>query len=286
MKDATGRQHGARVKGAGPWPFITFHSYSLAGRHIVWRDRQHRKGLDRESRALETVPIAFWQTQIYNWYVGLIFAAGSFLFMLGSALSLIPGGAGVPLHVINSIFFAGSVPFTTAAYMQHLQAANASAFALDPASHMPRNRPALLGWHPHSPGWLSTFTQFVGTLAFNINTYDTIHAPSRWYMQDIAIWLPDMVGSILFLVSAYLAFIEAGHGYWSWNPRRLDWQIVFINLLGCIAFMTAAVLAYVPRGPEAAWIMNVSTAHLFVGALCFFVGAVLSMRESRQASAE
>ncbi|MCS0504609.1 hypothetical protein [Ancylobacter mangrovi] len=279
-----GPSPGTPMATAGAWPFVTLRRYHLPGRRVVWRDRQHRKGLAREARALEALPVAFWQTQIYNFYVGLIFAVGSFLFMLGSALSLIPGNAGVPLHIVNAIFFAGSVPFTTAAYMQHLQAANASAFAPDPAAHLPRERPSLIGWHPRSPGWLSTFTQFIGTLAFNVNTYDGLHAPARWYMQDLALWLPDMVGSVLFLVSAYLAFIETSHGYWSWKPRELAWQIVFVNLAGCVAFMVAAVFAYVPRGAEPAWIGAASNANLFAGALCFFIGAALSMRESRLAA--
>ena len=51
-----------------------------------------------------------------------------------------------------------------------------------------------------------------------------------------------MIGSVMFLASGYLAFIEVGHKYWSWRPRDLAWQIGFINLLGCIFFMIAGVL--------------------------------------------
>lgn len=284
MKDVMEHPSHPRVHGSGPWPFITFRTYDLIGRHIVWRDRQHRKGLVRTARALEAVRVPFWQTQSYNWYVGLIFAIGSALFMLGSALSVLPDGGGVSALAINAIFFAGSIPFTTAGYLQHFQAANASEFATDPASHAPHGRIKLIGWRPHNPGWLSTLSQFIGTVAFNFNTFDAIDAPVSPDMQNLVIWLPGVIGSILFLVSAYLAFIEAGHGYWSWKPRDLDWQIVSINLLGCVAFMVASTIAYIPQGPEPGWIAVAANAQLFIGALCFLIGAVLSMRESRLAA--
>lgn len=266
---------------AGPWPFITFRSYMLAGRRIIWHARQHRKGLNRQARALEAEPVPAWQSQTYNWLIGLIFAIGSALFMLGAALSLVPPGGNVPsAQIINGIFFAGSIPFTVAAYMQHFQAANAGGFTLAPG-HAAGRRIALIGWHPHSPGWISTFTQFIGTLAFNVNTFDCLRAPQGWLAQNVEIWTPDMVGSVLFLVSGYLAFIETGRGYWSWRPKSLDWQLVFANLLGCVAFMIAAVLAYTPRGPEAAWIPAMANLQLFLGAFGFLIGSVLAMRESR-----
>ncbi|MDQ0504569.1 hypothetical protein [Xanthobacter agilis] len=177
LGDRLERLVASHVHLAGPWPLITFRSYVLAGRHIIWRARQHRKGLDRRARALEAVPTPFWQIRAYNWSMGLIFAIGSFLFMLGSALALIPAGAwSPPEQVVNLVFFAGSLPFTCAGYMQHFQAANAGGFAIDPAC-APRHRIAFIGWHPRSIGWLSTFTQFLGTIAFNINTFDTLLAP-------------------------------------------------------------------------------------------------------------
>ncbi len=284
MKDVTEHPSQPRVHGLGPWPFITFRTYDLIGRHIVWWDRQHRKGLVRKARALENVRVPFWQTQSYNWYVGLIFAIGSALFMLGSALSVLPDGAGVPVPIINAIFFAGSIPFTTAGYLQNLQAANASEFATNPAAHAPHGRLKLIGWRPHNLGWLSTFAQFIGTVAFNFNTFDAIDAPKSWDMQDVVIWVPGVIGSILFLVSAYLAFIETSRGYWSWRPQDLDWQIVSVNLLGCVAFMIASTIAYIPQGPEAGWIAIAANAQLFIGALCFLIGAVLSMHESRLAA--
>ncbi len=277
-RDATG------VHVAGPWPFVTFRSYRLGHRRVFWRARQQRKGLMRRARALENAPTPFWQSRRYNWYVGAIFAVGSFLFMLGSALSLLPASAGIAAAAINIVFFLGSIPFTTAAYLQHFQAANASEFTLSPEGPAAGRTLSFIGWHPRNAGWLSTFTQFVGTVAFNVNTFDGILAPTRWYIEDVAIWVPDMIGSLLFLVSAYLAFIETAGAYWRWKPRDLAWQIVFVNLVGCVAFMIAAIVTYVPSGSDPAWTGIMGNAQLFLGALCFFIGSWLTMRESETAA--
>lgn len=273
---------GAQVtRTEGPWPFVTHRTYLLRGREIAWRARQARKGLQHEFAALADAPVPFWRSAGYNWWTGLLFAVGSLLFMLGSALSLAPPGRMLaPEGAINLVFFAGSIPFTLAAYLQLFQAANAPSES--GASEGPR-RIAALGWRPHSAGWLSSFAQFLGTIQFNFNTFDAIASPARWYLADIVVWTPGMVGSVLFLISGYLAFIETCGGYWRWRPRDLDWRIVAWNLLGCVFFMTASTLAFVPKGAEASWIPALANLHLLLGAFGFLVGATLSMRESRQA---
>ncbi|EAV41784.1 hypothetical protein SIAM614_30966 [Roseibium aggregatum IAM 12614] len=90
-----------------------------------------------------------------------------------------------------------------------------------------------------------------------------------------------MIGSVLFLISGYLAYIEAGHAHWSFKPLEMEWWIVFINFLGCIAFMVASTIAFIPKGAEPVWIGQMSNANLFTGALCFFTDAVLLMIEAR-----
>ena len=64
-----------------------------------------------------------------NRRIGLLFAFGASLFMLGGILSLLPALAAhlsLEASSLNIIFFAGSIPFTTAAYLQLFQAANAT----------------------------------------------------------------------------------------------------------------------------------------------------------------
>ncbi|MEV8466408.1 hypothetical protein AB0T83_06380 [Fluviibacterium sp. DFM31] len=277
--------HPADLRTAGAWPFVTLRRYSHHGHRLLWRARQNRKGLLRAERGHEALAVPFWQSSTYNWIIGLVFAIGALLFMLGAGASLLPTGwSAAPSGTqIAVIFFLGSIPFTTAGYLQHFQAANAADFRPDPKDIGQGNGVALIGWHPNNPGWLSTFAQFIGTVAFNFNTFDAITAPSQWVLQDLAIWGPGMIGSLLFLLSGYLAFIEVCHGYWAWKPKDLDWTIVSINLLGCVFFLISSLLAFVPPHTEPGWIPVAANALLWLGALCFFIGAVLLMRESAQA---
>ncbi|QZZ36947.1 hypothetical protein KW403_07440 [Nitratireductor kimnyeongensis] len=257
----------------GPWPFVTWRSIILHGHRVVLKSRQLRKGLVHFS----IVP--FWRKPAYNWWMGLVFACGAALFILGALLSLVPN----PLAAwqVGVVFFLGSIPFTTAAFMQNFQAANAPDVD-DPLDGTVRGRVRIIGWRPVNLGWLSTITQLAGTIAFNVNTFDAIHPLPGWYSQDLTIWLPGVIGSVLFLISGYLAFMEISHGYFSYSPRNTDWWIAFSNLLGCVFFLTAGVIAFVPRGPEPGWIAVTANVHLLLGATGFFIGAVLMMIESRK----
>lgn len=261
---------------SGPWPFITRRSFILHGQRVTLKSRQHRKGLVHLSRH-DYVPL--WRQPAYNWWTGLVFSCGAVLFMLGAVLSLVPN----PLAnwQIGIVFFMGSIPFTTAAYLQLFQAANLPADAT-PSQQAPPQKLRLIGWQPASLGWCSAITQFIGTLAFNVNTFDAIHPLPLWYDQDLTIWLPGIIGSVLFLISGYLAFMETSHGYWSFHPGALDWGITFSNLIGCVFFLTAGILAFVPRGPAPGWIADLANVHLFLGGTGFLVGALLMMRESHR----
>lgn len=255
---------------------MTYRAYHHDGKGMIWRARQSRKGLLKRIHGMAVPP---WQSPAYNALIGALFASGSVLFIVGSVLSLIT--TGLSAFQVGLVFFIGSMPFTAAAFLQNLQAANATdEFAKAPASA----RIAVIGWQPHKLGWLSTITQFIGTIAFNLNTFDVLDPSSVWYVQDLTIWLPGIIGSVLFLVSGYLAFVEVSHGAWSWSPRDLDWQIVFINLAGCVLFMASGMMAFVPSGDEAAWIISGATWLTLLGAGCFLMSALLLIAESRKAA--
>lgn len=277
MSDESARQSGMVKK--GPAGFVTFRRFVADGEPVIWRARQHRKGLLRSPDQRAT---PLWQHPTYNWWTAACFAIGSLFFMLGAVLSLVTS----PLSAVQvaAIFFMGSIPFTLGGFLQNLQAANAPAFGAGGAKATGRLR--LLGWRPQNLGWLSTFTQFLGTIAFNFNTFDAIHPAAGWAQQDITIWVPGMIGSALFVASAYLAFTETSHGFWSWKPKALDWWIVAVNLLGCIFFIIAATASFVPEGQVPAWLGQVVNVNLWLGAACFFIAALLTMKESRQGMAK
>jgi hypothetical protein len=248
---------------SGPWPFVT--RRMLVGADGVLREWHSRAWRKAHLGAALNRPI------------GALFAIGSLLFAAGSVFSLWPALAqsvSLDATAVNAVFFAGSVPFTLAAALQWFQVAHAAPFADVDASRR------LFGWRPRDIGWLSCALQFAGTLLFNLNTFDAMHAPRGWLAQDLAIWAPDLVGSMLFLASGYLAFVETCHAHGAWRPRELAWWITAINLFGCVAFMVSALFAFVPQHaavfPMATW----AAANTLLGALGFLAGSLLLLREA------
>ena len=235
-----------------------------------------------------------------NWWIGVIFAMGSLLFALASVLSLMPALAqawSLDSTGINAIFFTGSIPFTTAAYLQLFQAANVDegkganagkgagvSFRRGPMgdSHQRLLTPfmRLFVWRPSDIGWLSSALQFIGTILFNFNTFDAMIPSLTWFQEDLVIWAPNIIGSILFLASGYLAFIEACHAHWSWKPKSISWWVVFTNLLGCVGFMISAVFAIVGPGAPNVEAATISVLFTLLGAIGFLVGSLLMLPET------
>jgi hypothetical protein len=271
-RSATPRRDGAR-------PFVTRRAYADAeGRTRIWDSRRHRKGLSLAGARWH----GLWTARDLNLWIGLGFSIGAALFLGPAVATLLAGPEAASAAfraTANRVYFAGSIFFTLAALLQQHQAAIAG-LPFDPA-----NRPRLIGWRPGDAGWLSCALQFVGTLLFNVTTYDAMLSGLDLVQTDVAVWGPDLMGSMLFLASGYIAYIEDGHSHRSWRPRSLSWWIVAINLLGCVAFMVSAVFGYAP-GPQAAFNpAPLSVGATAVGALCFLIGALLLFPESAGAEA-
>lgn len=179
---------------------------------------------------------------------------------------------------MSRVFFAGSIPFTIAAWLQLMQSANAG--SLSSAGEAGRGHHKLFGWYPSDAGWLSCALQFAGTLLFNINTFDAMSSGLTWKQQDLYIWVPNVLGSIFFLLSGYLAFVETCHRHWAWMPHLLSWRITFVNLLGCISFMISALLGLVTPHPAVFNTEGLSVLFTLLGAVGFFIGAILLLLEA------
>ncbi len=275
------------IEQSGPWPFVTRRVFRAAdGSERLWSSRHHRKGLAIRTAA-EAERIAarlvrcLWMPWQLNWWIGTVFALGSLLFAGASVLSLAPALARAwslePMEV-NAIFFAGSIPFTIAAYLQLFQAANAGEFT--PDGTRPLCRHEFFGWRPHDIGWLSCALQFVGTILFNFNTFDAMIPSLTWFRQDLVIWVPNVVGSVLFLASGYLAFIETCHAHWAFEPQSLSWWVVFTNLVGCLGFMISAGFAVFLPGPPDAKAITLSLVCTLLGAIGFLIGSLLMLPEA------
>ena len=160
------------------------------------------------------------------------------------------------------VFFVGSLLFTSAAALQWRQTIHA-------------------GRSDRIDRW-SSGVQLLGTLFFNATTFRALQTGLDSPSYDRLVWRPDFFGSICFLISGYLAYVEI-NGLPLGRPRRtLDSAIARVNLLGCLAFGVSAVTAFVvpSTGSEISLAMvNLCTS---LGALCFLVGALLLLPQGAQ----
>lgn len=197
------------------------------------------------------------------------------LFMIGASLFALPGFLPSPLSsYFNTIYFCGSIFFTSAAYLQFVESLNKDITnpELFETQHCHWIRS---GWRPHNLGYLSALVQFVGTVFFNVNCFVAL-LPSLTPMQEnVSIWVPGFFGSICFLGSAAFAWMEIFRDP-SIRPFKSEsWWIVWVNIVGCVAFQIASSINFylLPSGKIFAPV--ISTDFLTLGAVCFFIGAFL-----------
>jgi hypothetical protein len=272
-------------------PFITRVRLRLPdGKPWVWTSRQHRYlgGVGSlPAEAESQIDKARWWLKVglfarITYLVSALFLVGSACFAAASAAGLVPrffGAFADSPFVINLVFFVGSIFFTLAAYLQLLAAVNADRISAIAHRRSPPGQFRWFGWRPNGIGWIAAFTQFIGTLLFNFNTFDALLADLDWLQEDLLIWTPDAIGSICFLAASALALIEYGHGRWVWQPHDVSWWIVNINMSGSIAFGISAIYAIVLPGTAElldAWLVNVWT---LIGAIGFLLGAWLLLPE-------
>ena len=152
-------------------------------------------------------------------WIAIGFAIGSACFFVGPFPGFVqlvgPGADGV-------VFFAGSIFFTSAAGLELREAT------------LRRGR----RWGA-DPLWWSAAIQLVGTLWFNVDTFEAMDAGLSTQQENRLVWGPDLIGSACFLASGLLAYREA-------NRRHdRDWRMAAVNLVGCVLFGLSAVASYV-----------------------------------------
>ena len=179
------------------------------------------------------------------------FAVGSPCFIIGPFpgwVQLVGTGADA------AIFFAGSICFTFAALLELPQTT--------------LRRGARFG---RDATWWSAATQFVGTLLFNLDTYDALHTGLDVQQEDRLIWTPDLIGSTFFLISGVLAYRVAAHG----GQHDRSWRMAAVNLAGCVLFGVSAIASYIV--PATGSILDLAAANwgTSLGAACFLAGALM-----------
>jgi len=199
-----------------------------------------------------------------------LFAIGSLLFALGS----VPGYASAVGAVWDNVtYFAGSLFFTSASFLSYREAVDAAPEAQNPAHRR------FFTYQPGRIDWWATAVQFAGTLYFNISTGVAVVTDLSAQAAHRHVWRPDAIGSVCFLVSSALAWYEVCHGWAAWRPRAWSWWITLANLIGSVAFGISAVAGYI--NPVTGQVHDASRAdtQTLIGAVCFFIGAVLLLPE-------
>jgi hypothetical protein len=214
----------------------------------------------------------WWAPRARGWWIGVLFAAGSALFVLG-ALPSYATAAGIRWDTVT--FFAGSLVFTSAAFLTYREAVDAA----------PAGRRFFV-FQPRRIDWWATATQLLGTLYFNVSTAAAMLVNLGTQDQDRYVWRPDAIGSICFLTASTLAWYEVCHGWIGWRPRSWSWWTALLNLLGSIAFGVSAVAAYVV--PATGDLRDAARANLgtLAGAMCFLVGALLLLPDRNEDAPE
>jgi hypothetical protein len=183
-----------------------------------------------------------------NWRIGILFAVGSACFLVGpfpGFIDLVGSAAD------GTVFFVGSIFFTTAAFLQFR--------------------------HSGGSDRVATAIQLVGTVFFNINTFRAMQ--DSYDSDDVnrLIWTPDAIGSACFLISGILAFMAVRHMR---DRERKEWRLALINLVGCVLFGVSAIASFVVPETGDALALAASNWSTSLGALCFLIGALMLLPSS------
>jgi YrhK-like protein len=192
---------------------------------------------------------------VWDRWIGIGFAIGSLCFFVGPFPGVIDL-VGAKADAI--IFFVGSIFFTLAALLEV------------------REGTLRIGrrWAADA-SWWSAAIQFVGTLLFNLDTFDALDDNLSSGQEDTLVFAPDLIGSACFLISGAIA-------YWVVTGPRLlpvkrdrEWTMAAVNFLGCVFFGISAIASYIV--PSTGSILDLAAVNwgTSLGALCFFIGAVM-----------
>ena len=178
-----------------------------------------------------------------SWWIGVFFAIGSICFLVGPA----PGFVNlVGSSADGTVFFVGSLFFTSAALLQFLQSGGKDRVA--------------------------TAIQLVGTVFFNISTFRALQDSYDSADVNRLIWTPDVLGSACFLISGVLGYLAVRHMR---ERDRREWRVALINLVGCVLFGISAIASYVVPSTGDALDLAAANWTTSLGALCFLIGAVM-----------
>jgi hypothetical protein len=230
--------------------------------------RKHASRLSRVRKGER----ALWAPRRASWWIAVLFVVGSTCFVVAPLPAYVRW---VGATADGVTFFVGSVFFTSAAALQWLETLNADR-GPGPSG---KGAARVAVWEPGRIDWWSSGVQLLGTLFFNVTTFRALSTAIENPSYDRVVWRPDAYGSVCFLVSGYLAYVEVTGRLVSRPPSTLEGAVVTVNLFGCVAFGLAAIAGYVSSSSGELVNVTVANAATSLGALAFLVGAALLLPE-------
>ena len=210
-----------------------------------------------------------------NAIASVAFVIGGGLFAAGAAVAQFGSGDATECALI---YFAGGLFFNTGGYVSLLQVINAPRHAGGEGRLITRP----WQWWSYEPmrvDWLSAFVLFAGTLVFAVNLLNSFLTGLSVQQVNRLIWVPDVVGCVLFLISGHLGFVEICHGRPCIRRRSLGWWVVAVNQLGSVLFMVSALAAFTRPATGSPVNADIANWGTLTGALCFSLGGVLQLCE-------
>jgi hypothetical protein len=240
-----------KYKKLGPF-IIQAHDHGL----LVHTSRGLRKHLSKPHQ------ISLW--------IAIMFMLGSLLFAIPSAFLL---ESILTINFINMLFFVGSIAFTLAAYLQYLEVIN-SDITVQAQINSDTKFWVWVQFRLYNLGFLSSFAQLIGALFFNINTFELFLDFSYFDRNNVLVWTPNMLGSLLFFLASLLAWLEVYHDRLK-AFKSVTWWIIWINILGSVFFQISALYSYYFLSGDNAFFDLIAEWTTFLGAICFFTAAFL-----------
>ena len=211
-----------------------------------------------------------------TWWIASLFSLGSLCFALGP---LPPVAVWLGDRNDALVFVFGAICFTSAASLSFLQVVSEGQ-----GSGVAGSGSTVRRWRqPESSDWWADGIQLIGTLAFNVTTVMALAVGWSARQQNVRVWAPDMIGSVCFLLSSFVALSAAAAAGRQLRAADTGWWIAVLNLCGSAAFGIAAIAALVlpaSGGLAAPRMDNLGTS---IGGFFFLVASLLLVTEAKEA---
>ena len=226
-----------------------------------------------------------------TWWIASLFSVGSLCFALGP---LPPVAVWLGDRNDSLVFVFGAICFTCAASLSFLQVVGEGQGSGVVGSDVAGSGVVGSGvvgsgsavrrwWQPESSDWWADGIQLIGTLAFNVTTVMAMAVGWSARQENVRVWAPDMIGSVCFLLSSFVALSAAAAAGRQLRAADTGWWIAVLNLCGSAAFGLAAIAALVipaSGGLAAPRMDNLGTS---IGGFFFLVASLLLVTEAKEA---